>query len=81
LAWAAGIKPVVVGVIPAAQANPAMPLPHLNQMNGFQRLRLWWGVQGGKAHLRGSGAEPRPCANAPAPWLAARGECGYCPRA
>jgi hypothetical protein len=34
------------------------PLPPPNQTDGVQRLRLWWGVQGGKAPLAGFRAEP-----------------------
>jgi hypothetical protein len=35
--------------------NPAKPYstPHARLTDGFQRLRLWWGVQGGNATLAG----------------------------
>src|SRR5277367_2917567 len=34
------------------------PHPHTHQTDGSQRLRLWWGVQGGNATLAGFRAAP-----------------------
>jgi len=45
-------------VMAAAHAKPRPPSLAPTKMNGFQRLRLWWGVQGGKAPLAGFRAEP-----------------------